>query len=45
MMLSNPAVLHALLEHLADCIADYACYQAACGAQVLSDPIMIVVTL
>lgn len=33
-MLKNPAVLHALLEHLADGIADYACHQAACGAQV-----------
>lgn len=35
MMLKNPAVLHALLEHLADGIADYACHQAACGAQVV----------
>ena len=34
MMLKNPAVLHALLEHLTDGIADYACHQAACGAQV-----------
>ena len=32
---SAPAVLHALLSHLADQVAAYACYQAAQGAQCI----------
>ena len=35
MMMKNPAVLHALLSHLACNIADYVCYQIDAGAQVV----------
>ena len=35
MMHSGPDVLHALLSHLADQVATYACYQAASGAQCI----------
>lgn len=35
MMMKNPAVLHALLSHLACNIADYVCYQIEAGAQVV----------
>jgi uroporphyrinogen decarboxylase len=35
MMLRSPAVLHALLAHLADALADYAIYQIDAGAQVV----------
>ncbi len=34
-MMKNPAVLHALLSHLACNIADYVCYQIEAGAQVV----------
>lgn len=33
--MKNPAVLHALLSHLACNIADYVCYQIEAGAQVV----------
>jgi len=35
MAFSDPAVLHALLTKIADMIADYACHQIECGAQVI----------
>lgn len=35
MMMNNPEILHALLAHLADALADYACYQIQAGAQVV----------
>jgi len=33
MMTAAPEVLHAALSHIADGIAEYACYQIECGAQ------------
>ena len=35
MMAKNPDVLHALLSHLTNNIADYVCYQIEAGAQVV----------
>jgi len=35
MMHNNPEILHAFLAHISDNIADYACHQIECGAQVL----------
>ncbi len=35
MMMNNPALLHAVLSHLADQLADYVCYQIESGAQVV----------
>ncbi|KAG7673461.1 hypothetical protein Ndes2526B_g03089 [Nannochloris sp. 'desiccata'] len=35
MMVGAPELLHALLSHLADQIAEYACYQAASGADCI----------
>lgn len=35
MMYQDPQILHALLSKLSDAIADYACYQIDCGAQVI----------
>eukprot|EP00887_Chlorella_sp_A99_P001489 scaffold8.g1489.t1 len=35
MMFNAPEVLHALLAHLADTLADYACYQIDAGAQAV----------
>lgn len=34
MMFRNPAVLHALLEHLTVALTEYVCYQIEAGAQV-----------
>ena len=35
MMMNNPVLLHAVLSHLADELADYVCYQIESGAQVV----------
>lgn len=35
MMMNSPDVLHALLSHLADALAEYACYQIESGAHVV----------
>lgn len=35
MMMNNPALLHSVLSHLADNLADYVCYQIESGAQVV----------
>lgn len=35
MMFNNPEILHAFLDHLADALGDYACYQIEAGAQVV----------
>lgn len=35
MMMNNPSLLHAVLSHLADQLADYVCYQIESGAQVV----------
>jgi len=35
MMMNSPEILHAFLAHLADALADYACYQIEAGAQVI----------
>jgi len=35
LMHKSPEVLHALLDHLAQAIGDYACYQVESGAQVI----------
>lgn len=32
--MNNPAILHALLAHLADALTVYICYQIDAGAQV-----------
>ena len=34
MLLRQPAVLHALLAHLAQMLITYVCHQIDCGAQV-----------
>ena len=33
-MMSNPALLHGLLEHLTEALIVYVCHQIDCGAQV-----------
>ena len=33
MMMHNPEVLHAALNHFADAVGEYACHQIECGAQ------------
>ena len=35
MMMHNPEVLHAALNHFADAVGEYACHQIECGAQVM----------
>jgi len=35
MMNNEPEIMHAFLEHVTNNIADYACHQIECGAQVL----------
>jgi uroporphyrinogen decarboxylase len=35
MMFNNPEILHAFLDHLAEALGDYACYQIEAGAQVV----------
>ncbi len=35
MMMRNPEILHALLAHLTDALAEYVCYQIESGAQVV----------
>ena len=35
MMMNNPELLHKVLDHLADALADYVCYQIESGAQVV----------
>lgn len=34
-MMQQPEVLHALLAHLSDALADYVCYQIDSGAQII----------
>lgn len=34
-MLTQPAVLHAFLEHLTEALIEYSCYQIESGAQVV----------
>ena len=33
MMLNRPELLHALLQHLTECLTVYVCHQIDCGAQ------------
>eukprot|EP00238_Polyblepharides_amylifera_P002909 CAMPEP_0196586160 /NCGR_PEP_ID=MMETSP1081-20130531/53349_1 /TAXON_ID=36882 /ORGANISM="Pyramimonas amylifera, Strain CCMP720" /LENGTH=355 /DNA_ID=CAMNT_0041907943 /DNA_START=153 /DNA_END=1220 /DNA_ORIENTATION=+ len=35
MLLRDPQLLHGILDHLTEAIAEYACYQIDCGAQVV----------
>ena len=35
MMFNEPAILHALLDHLADALVEYLAYQIQSGAQVV----------
>lgn len=38
-MMNNPALLHALLDHLTEALIVYVCHQIDCGAQVGSPSI------
>ena len=42
-MMNRPELLHALLQHLTQCLTVYVCHQIDCGAQV-SAPVPLLLT-